>query len=98
MSGHALALSQMAGLIHDGELSIKEFTSMYLENPQPAHAVDALSELWQYSFESLDSNSFSLLGIISFLQSDNIPMEIFRPRVGLELPSNLEFLKNQFKR
>ncbi|CAG9981265.1 unnamed protein product [Clonostachys byssicola] len=97
MSGHALALSQMAGLIYDGELSIKEFTSMYLENPQPAHAVDALSELWRFSFETLDANSFSLLGVISFLQSDNIPMEIFKPRGGLELPPNLNFLKNQFQ-
>ncbi|CAI6073766.1 unnamed protein product [Clonostachys chloroleuca] len=97
LSGHALALSQMAGLIYDGELSIKEFTSMYLENPQPAHAVDGLSKLWQLSFESLDANSFSLLGIISFLQSDNIPMEIFKLRDGLELPSNLEFLDSQFK-
>lgn len=87
----------MAGLIYDGELSIKEFTSMYLENPQPAHAVDGLSKLWQLSFESLDANSFSLLGIISFLQSDNIPMEIFKLRDGLELPSNLEFLDSQFK-
>ncbi|KAH8665407.1 P-loop containing nucleoside triphosphate hydrolase protein [Ilyonectria robusta] len=45
LSGHALALSQMAGLIHDGELSIKEFTTMFIKNSQSAHTVDGLSEL-----------------------------------------------------
>lgn len=86
LSGHALALSQMAGLIHDGELSIKEFTTMFIKNPQSAHAVNGLSELWQFAFESLDVNSSSLLGIISFLQPDHIPPGIFRPGDKLDLP------------
>ncbi|KAK8130629.1 hypothetical protein PG999_003009 [Apiospora kogelbergensis] len=93
LSGHALAISQMAGLIYEGEYSIKEFTSMYLQSPHSVHAMDALADLWKYAFESLDKNSFSLLGIISFLQPDGIPPEIYKPSHKVDLPQHLGFLK-----
>lgn len=86
----------MAGLIYDGELSIKDFTKMYLNNPQSAHAVDGLTRLWQFTFESLDAHSFSLLGIISFLEPENIQPEIFKLDSSVELIPSLQFLKNQF--
>ncbi|KAK7416205.1 hypothetical protein QQX98_005403 [Neonectria punicea] len=76
LNGYALALSQMAGLIYDGEYSIRDFTAMYLENPRSAHSMNELAELWNFSFKSLDKDSFSLLGI--------------------DVPSDLEFLKNKF--
>lgn len=96
LSGHALALSQMASIIHDSELSIRDFTTMYLENPRSAHIMSELAALCDFAFQSLDSNSFSLLGLISFLMPDNIPPEIFEPNNDRYLPPNLEFLKDKF--
>lgn len=96
LSGHALAISQMAGLIYDGEYSVQEFTAMYLENPRKAHALDELAALWEVAFRSLDKDSFSLLAIIAFLEPDHIPPEIFEPEDGRGLSVNLEFLKDKF--
>jgi hypothetical protein len=96
LSGHALAISQMAGMIRDGQCSVQEFTTIYLENPRMAHAQDELDTLWRFAFESLDNDSFSLLGIISFLEPDNIPPEILEPKDNQGLSANLAFLKNKF--
>ncbi|KAM7213095.1 hypothetical protein V8F06_011518 [Rhypophila decipiens] len=95
LSGHALALSQMAGLIYDGEYTIQEFTTMYYNNPRSAHALDALAALWDIVFQTLDKNTFTFLGIVSFLMPDSIPPEILEPKSDLELPTNLMFLRDK---
>ncbi|PVH79292.1 hypothetical protein DL98DRAFT_655534 [Cadophora sp. DSE1049] len=97
ISGHALALSQVAGLIHDGEWSVQEWTTMYLEHPRETH-VNELAKLWTFAFRTLeqkDKNSFALLGILSFLMPDNIQGEILQPKTDLELPQGLGFLKGK---
>jgi hypothetical protein len=96
LSGHALALSSMAGLIHEGEYSVHDFTTMYLENPSSAQAIDELAMLFDFAFRSLDKNSAALLGIVSFLMPDNIPREIFEPGMEQNLPSDLAFLRDKF--
>jgi hypothetical protein len=96
LSGHALAISQMAGLIYDGEYTIQDFTAMYLENPHSAHAMSEFAALWDFAFQSLDKNSFSLLGILSFLMPDNIQPEILEPKNNQDLPEGLKFLKDKF--
>lgn len=93
LSGHALALSHMAALIHDNEYSIQYFTSMYLESPGSVHTMNELATVWAVSFQSLDVNSLTLLGIISFLMPDNIPPEIFDHTDDRALPQGLGFLK-----
>ncbi|KAI0893451.1 pfs domain-containing protein [Annulohypoxylon nitens] len=95
LSGHALALSNMAALIHDNEYTIQGFTTMYLESSSSNYGMDELAMLWDISFQSLDVNSFSLLGIISFLMPDNIPPEIFEPREDYKLPHDLRFLEER---
>ncbi|KAK8022424.1 hypothetical protein PG993_013191 [Apiospora rasikravindrae] len=96
LSGHALAISQMAGLIYEGEYSIQEFMTIYMKSPQSVHSIGGLGSLWQFVFESLDENCLALLGIISFLEPDCIPPEVFKPDHEVELPSNLEFLRDQY--
>ncbi|KAK0102761.1 hypothetical protein ONS95_006358 [Cadophora gregata] len=99
ISGHALALSQMAGMIHEGEYSIREWTAMYLEDPKRAHVNEPFSRLWHFAFrilEEKDKNSFSLLGILAFLMPDMIQPEILQPKSDLELPQELGFFRDRF--
>jgi hypothetical protein len=97
LSGHALALSHMAGLIYEGEFSIHEFMTMYLKNPRRAHATDALSALWDFSFKSLDEESLFLLGVLVFLMPDLIPQDLFEASDGKIFPEDLSFCSDEFK-
>jgi hypothetical protein len=97
LSGHALAISHMAGLIYDGEFSIQEFMTMYLKNPRRAHATNELVALWDYSFKSLDKDSLSLLGVMSFLMPDIIPQELFEAGANQEFSEDLDFCSDAFR-
>ncbi|KID94053.1 pfs domain-containing protein, partial [Metarhizium majus ARSEF 297] len=97
LSGHALAISQMAGIIYDGEFSIQEFMTMYLRNPRRAHATNEMAALWDFSFKSLDQNSRSLLGVLSYLMPDIIPQELFEAGAGREFPEDLDFCSDDFR-
>ncbi|KAI0384927.1 hypothetical protein F5Y04DRAFT_276993 [Hypomontagnella monticulosa] len=91
LSGHPLALSHMAGLIYSGESSIQEFTTMYSKNPRPTHATAELSRIWEYSFKSLDAQSRSLLGVMSFLMPDTVPQQLFEAGDSQGFPQDLQF-------
>ena len=97
LSGHALAISHITGLIYDGEYSIQEFVTIYLRNPYYAHAANELVALWDFSFKCLDKNSLSLLGVISFLMPDAIPQEFFEASVDREFPKDLVFCSDDFR-
>ncbi|KAL3952370.1 hypothetical protein ACCO45_012313 [Purpureocillium lilacinum] len=96
LSGHALALSHMAGIIHDGELSIQEFMTIYLKNTRRAHATNELLALWEFSFKSLDQNSRTLLALMSFLMPDIIPQEIFEASTENSVPDHLRLCLDEF--
>lgn len=88
MSGHALAISQMAALIIAKGLSLEKFIIMYDKHskkmhrerksgwkyPGYEHAVDTV---WELSFRSLSPDAKHCLGILSFLMPDSIPQELF---------------------
>lgn len=97
LSGHALALSHIAALIYEGELSIEKFMKMYLKNPHRAHATDALSALWDFSFRSLDEDSLHLVGVLSYLMPDLITQDLFEVRDDKEFPKDLEFCSDEFR-
>lgn len=96
LGGHALAISHMASLIHDGELSIHEFMTMYMKDPRGFHAINELVALWDFSFKSLDQNCLSLLGVLSYLMPDNIPQRLFETDIHGKLPSDLDFCSDSF--
>ncbi|KAH0553214.1 hypothetical protein GP486_006614, partial [Trichoglossum hirsutum] len=96
LSGHALAISHMAGLIYDGEFSIQEFMTMYLKNPRRAHAANEFTALWDFSFKSLDKNSLFLLGVLSYLMPDTIPQELFEAGANQEFSEDLDFCSDDF--
>lgn len=97
LSGHALAISHMAGLIYDGEYSIQEFMTMYLKNPCRAHVTNQLAALWDFSFKSLDKNSLSILEVMSFLMPDTIPQELFEAGAARKLSEDLDFCSDDFR-
>ncbi len=101
LSGHALALSQFAGLIQRRSWSISEFVKLYNQQPNKIHGVfgnKSINTLWDISFKSLDPQSRTVLGIICFLEPDHIPEALFnfKPREGELLPERLEFTQDTF--
>ncbi|OQU99113.1 hypothetical protein CLAIMM_04795 [Cladophialophora immunda] len=100
LSGHALAISQMAGLIHRRAWSIGDFIRMYDKNMQKFLTSTGrgagLDTVWKLSFESLDRPAFSLLGIMSWLMPDEIPYALFETSNPSNLPESLSFLLDEF--
>lgn len=97
LSGHALGLSLMAGLIHYRSWSIKEFVQMYKKHPQRAHGIFAnksINALWDLSFQSLNERTRAILGVLVFLSPDSIPEALFEPRDSDAFPDSLKFCQD----
>jgi hypothetical protein len=96
LSGHALAINNMAGLIHRRSWSIREFLSVYENNTEKLHD-KTLATIWKLSFESLDAQSGGLLGVLSYVVPDSIPQELFRTPSPEDLPSSLQFCSDELE-
>ncbi|KAK0747419.1 pfs domain-containing protein [Apiosordaria backusii] len=96
LSGHALAIQHMAGLIHRFRFSIHDFMTMYLKNPRALHQRGELQALFDFSFKSLDEDSNALLGVISYLMPDEIQQEVFRIKDNQQPPDELLFCADDF--
>ena len=83
LSGHALALSNMCGLLHRRSRSISELVEVY---DRSKDFQDGLETVWQLLFESLQPDCLALLSAFSFCSSDSIPQSLF------ELQENAESL------
>ncbi|RGP66019.1 tetratricopeptidelike helical [Fusarium sporotrichioides] len=96
LSGHALGISHMAGLIDKRSWTISEFMNVYLNNPRRFDGKQGseLQALWDFSFQSLDTEVRCFLGVVSFLMPDNIPQSLFEITEGL--PERLDFCSDQF--
>ncbi|KAF2259245.1 NB-ARC and TPR domain protein [Lojkania enalia] len=100
LCGHALAISTMAGLIHRRALSITEFTKFYEQHPSQMHGISgsrSINALWEISFRSLNSPSHAILGVMSFIEPDNIPQSLFEPDSRTDLPDPLRFCSDGFR-
>lgn len=91
LGGHALIISQIAGLIQRCKFSITDFMVMYMKNPHTAHARDEVKAIWDMSSRSLDPDSEQLLGIMSFLMPHNIQTDIFTGDDARKFPEALSF-------
>ena len=100
LSGHALAISHMAGLIHGRGWSIAEFIEEYDQQPQMIHGISdnkSINALWNISFKTLDLQSRAILGVLSFVSPDSVPQSLFQPNSGADcLPEALKFSANRF--
>lgn len=94
VSGHALGISHIAGLIHRRAWTISEFMRIYLNNPRRVHGSE-FEALWDFSFQSLDQQARVFLGVLSFLMPDDIPQSLFQ---GAErMPASLDFCLEEFE-
>ncbi|KAG9250320.1 pfs domain-containing protein [Emericellopsis atlantica] len=97
LGGHALVISQLACLIHKFNFSIRDFMIVYLKNPRMAHERGEFKAIWEISFQSLNEDCRTLLGIVSFLMPDSIPHEVLGGEVHGDLPDDLVFCLNDVR-
>lgn len=96
LSGHALGISHMAGLIQRRSWSITEFMRIYLKDPSRLHKTE-LQAVWDVSFDTLAKDGRIFLGIASFLVSDNMAQELFEITQDDNLPGILDFCTNDLR-
>lgn len=86
LSGHALALSNMGGLIHRQSWTISELLTFY---DSAKEFKDGLEAVWQLSFQNLRPDSAALLAIFCFCAPDSLPQAIFDLGDVEHLPDSL---------
>jgi hypothetical protein len=94
LSGHALAISHMAGLIHRRSWSIAEFMEIYDQHPSKMHGVsgnNSINALWDMAFRSLDDHCRAILGVLCFVSPDDVPQALFERESASDLPESLQF-------
>ena len=96
LSGHALDISHMAGLIQRRSWSITEFMRIYLKDPSRLHKTE-LQAVWDISFRTLEKDSRMFLGVASFLVSDHVAQELFEINEEDGLSKDLEFCTNDLR-
>lgn len=74
LSGHALALSNMCGLIHRRSWSISELVEVY---DRAKDFQDGLETVWNLSFANLQPDCAALLSAFAFCAPDAIPQSLF---------------------
>ncbi len=100
LSGHALAISHMAGLIHRRSWSIAEFMNIYNQHPSEMHGVSgnsSINALWDLSFRSLERHSRAILGVLCYVAPDTIPQSLFEPQCVADLPESLQFCSDRLR-
>ncbi|KAI0441000.1 hypothetical protein F4803DRAFT_524980 [Xylaria telfairii] len=107
MDGLALGIHQMAALIESQSLQddIAKFAGRYkrylpvILQKQEGIKGHTLSTLWKISFETVRTrpSAFVLLGILSLVQPDEIPKELFLPTDTSTLTSDLAFCTDDFE-
>ena len=100
LHGHALAISQIAGLIHKGQWAIGEFLKYYDKNTRRIsgpRGKTTLETVWKLSFESLDIRCKAFLGLLTYLMPDEIPLGLFKPSDVEMLPEALRFCTDDFE-
>lgn len=99
LSGHALAIAQMAALIHRRSWTIEEFLSIYDRNTRKMLGMsgrNSLDAVWKLSFESLDLKGAALLGVLSYIGPDSIPQALFEAFDSSSWPKALRFCSDEF--
>lgn len=92
LSGHALAISNMCGLIHRRSWTISELLEIY---DGSRDFKDGLDIVWRLSFQNLRTESAALLSILCFCSPDSIPQQIIDRANVDDLPESLKWLSDQ---
>ncbi|KXH65594.1 hypothetical protein CSAL01_03236 [Colletotrichum salicis] len=86
LSGHALAISNMSGLIHRQSWTISELLDRYGSS---LNFKDGLEAVWGVSFKNLKPGSATLLAAFSHCAPDSIPHSLFDLKEAVDLPDSL---------
>ena len=107
LGGLPLALYTAAGYSAKRNFSLAEFWTAYKQyserilfsgrhGTQPANT-RSLDAVWELTFAQLTTEASALMGAISFLDPDSIPMDLFWLRCPDLLPNDLAFCKDELK-
>jgi hypothetical protein len=99
LSGHAVAIVQIAGLIHRRSWTIQEFLAIYDRNTRKMLGMsghNSLDAVWKLSFESLNDQCAAFLGVLSYITPDSIPQALFEASDPPNLPTSLQFCTDEF--
>lgn len=91
LSGHALGLAKMGGVIHRRCWTIERLLQVYDQQPELRNGI---GPVWQLSFENLSSNGSSLLSVFAFCSADMIPHSLFEPENPLGLVEDIPWCNN----
>ena len=94
LSGHALALAKMGGVIHRRSWTIQQLVEVYDRQPDFKNGI---GPVWQVSFQNLSPYSSSLLSIFSFCSPDSIPQSLLEPGNLWNLPESLQWFTDMEK-
>ncbi|KAH8882047.1 tetratricopeptide repeat domain-containing protein [Thozetella sp. PMI_491] len=106
LSGVPLAISQMAGIIRRQDLSLPEFLELYMDNEERASLYEtkfdtnlityrhSVSTVW--AFEKLKPHAQQLLGLISFLDPDQIGEDLLMKASAELLSDGAQFRKSSY--
>lgn len=94
--GYPLALSQITGFICSGGYSLNRFIEIYDNKRETSRIFSlpipdyhaTLSTVWELSLSSLPEAARALLDIVSYLDPDSIPYELFNAAEGVQDESN----------
>lgn len=103
VGGHALAITQLIGLIQTMSKSLPEFLPEYersyrsIRGMAPDGGISAdykhlINTVFRDALSHVSQiDAFGLLGILSFLSPDGIPQELFEPPREVALQTSIEF-------
>lgn len=94
LSGHALALAKMGGVIHRRSWTIQELVEVYDRQLELKHGI---GPVWQISFQNLNTYSSSLLSIFALCSADKIPQGLLEPETPESLPKGLGWFADREK-
>lgn len=105
LGGHALAIDQMASLIHKRSWGFREFLQIYRSHKDvilgskdgSGSYEHKIGNVWDMTFNELDQPAAALLGVMSFVDPDSIPGALFEPRDLDLLPPSLDFCVDQWR-
>ena len=73
---------------------------IYNQHPSEMHGVSgnsAINALWDFAFKSLDPQSRTVLGILSFVSPDSIPQSLFELDKIADPPDSLLFCADHLR-
>lgn len=99
MSGLPFAIVQMAGHIRSRKLSVQKFLAKRFNTSDRSFSPyyrGSITTVWNLTFNTLSLEEGKILGILSFLNPDSIPRNVFEQCIE-SLPQGWEFINDEWR-